>query len=149
MPVIGVQAFYFENFPIDLLDYFDIPESRTGGIKTGGMDASEFEQLLSSIKEKGLINPIIVEDDNTYRKVALGNNRCVAMKELGYSTIKTIYCTKNSKQPPVAGGKGIPADKVDATLRVIHPGDDKYTDCPYLKNLRRHPQSTEPADWAK
>lgn len=149
MRINAVQAFYFDDFPIDMLDYFDIPESKTGGVKTGGMGASEFERLVSSIKEKGLVNPIIVEDDNTSRKVQLGNNRCVAMKQLGYDTIKTIYCTKNGKSPPMAGGKSIPADKVDATLRVIHPGDNKYTGCNYLTNLRRHPQSTEPADWAK
>jgi hypothetical protein len=149
MRINGVQAFYFDDFPIELLDYFDIPESRTGGVKTGGMGPKEFEKLCASIKEKGLINPVIVEDDNTFRKVQLGNNRCIAMKQLGYDTIKAIYCTKNGNGPPVAGGKAIPADKVDATLRVIHPGDQKYLTCPYLKHLRRHPQSKEPADWAK
>ena len=104
MPINGVQAWYFEEFPIDLLDYFDVPESRTGGVKTGGMSAEAFQELLDSIKEKGLINPVIAENDNTRTLVQLGNNRCVAMKQLGYDTIKTVYCTKNSVLPPVKGG---------------------------------------------
>lgn len=149
MPINGVQAWYFENFPIDLLDYFDIPKSKTGGVKTGGMSAKAFQKLLDSIKENGLVNPVIAENNNTRVVVQLGNNRCVAMKHLGHDTIKTVYCTKNGVRPPVGGGYPIPADKVDATMKVIHPGDTKYITCPYLKNLRRHPQSKEPAEWAK
>jgi hypothetical protein len=149
MPINTVQAWYFDNFPINLLDYFDIPENRTGGVKTGGMQPHRFQALKESIEQEGLINPVIVEYDNTRAKVQLGNNRCIAMLQLGHDTIKTIYCTKNGVLPPVPGGKPIPADKVDATMRVIHPGDTKYIRLPYLRNLRRHVQSDQPADWAK
>lgn len=149
MPINGVQAFYFEEFPIDELNYFDVPPEKTGGVKTGGMSAKAFQKLLDSIKEEGLINPVIAENDNSKTKVQLGNNRCVAMKKLGYNTIKTVYCTKNGNKPPHPGGKPIPADRVDATMRIIHPGDTKYITCPYLRNLRRHYQSKEPAEWAK
>lgn len=149
MPVNGVQAWYFEAFPIELLDYFDIPESRTGGVKTGGMSPKKFQALKDSIQQEGLINPVIVENDNFRARVQLGNNRCIAMMQLGHDTIKAVYCTKNNNLPPVKGGKPIPADKVDATMRIIHPGDTKYIRLPYLRNLRRHIQSDEPADWAK
>lgn len=149
MRINAVQAWYFEDFPIELLDYFDIPESRTGGVKTGGMSPKKFQALKDSIQDKGLINPVIAENNNTRTVVQLGNNRCIAMLQLGYDTIKTVYCTKNGNPPPVAGGLPIPADKVDATMRVIHPGDKKYIRCPYLRNLRRHYQSDEPAEWAK
>jgi hypothetical protein len=148
MPINGLQAFYYEAVPIDELDYFDIPEQRTGGVKTGGMQPKAFAALVESIKQNGLTNPVLVEVDVNNKKVQLGNNRCVAMKTLGYDSIKAVVITKNGIKAPFPNAKPIPPQNFDATMRVVHPGDEKYITCPYVRNLRgSFRQEKEPAEW--
>ena len=136
MPVNALRAFYYESFPIELLTYFDIPESRTGGVKSGGMGKRQFEQLVDSIKEKGLINPVFVEDDNVCLRVQLGHNRIQAMKQLGHDHIKAVVVTKGGKGPPAPGSEAIPLHKFEAVMKRVHPGDTKYHGCSYARNIR-------------
>lgn len=136
MRLLALRAFYYESFPIELLTYFDIPESRTGGVKTGGMGAKQFEQLVVNIEEKGLINPVFVEDDNVCLRVQLGHNRIQAMKQLGHDTIKAVVVTKGGKPAPAAGAEDIPLHKFEAVMKRIHPGDTKYHGCSYARNIR-------------
>jgi hypothetical protein len=136
MRLISLRAFYYEAFPIEELTYFDIPESRTGGVKSGGMDKEEFEGLVASIKEKGMINPVYVEDDNLCLRVQLGNNRVIAMKQLGYTTVKAVIITKGGKGAPAPGAQDIPLHKFNAFMERVHPGDTKYLACSYARNIR-------------
>ena len=137
MPTNSLRAFYYEAFPIELLNYFDIPESRTGGIKTGGMGKEAFESLVSSIEKNGMINPVYAEDDNVSLKVQLGSNRIVAMKQLGHETVRAVIITKGGKGAPAPGSVGIPLHKFDAFMARVHPGDNKWQQCPYVRNIQR------------
>lgn len=138
MRLSGLRAFYFEAFPIDKLSPYDIPVSRTGGVKTGGMGAKEFQKLTSSIAEKGLINPVIVEDDNTKLKVAMGNNRVWAIKTLGGTHIKAIVITKNNNPAPEPGDEEIPLKYFEDKMKTLHPGDMTWKHSPYARQIRRH-----------
>lgn len=138
MAANALRAFYYESFPIKELTYFDVPESRTGGVKTGGMGAQQFSKLVNSIATEGLINPVFVEDDNVCLRVQLGNNRIVAMKQLGHENIKAVIITKGGKGPPSGGYvEHIPLHKFDAFMKRVHPGDTKYTACSYARNIRK------------
>ena len=119
-----------------MLTYFDFPESKTDGVKSGGMKKEEFEKLVVSIKENGLTNPVFVEDDNVCLRVQLGNNRIHAMKQLGHDHIKAVVVTKGGKDAPAAGAQDIPLHKFEAFMSRVHPGDTKYRDCPYARNIR-------------
>lgn len=136
MRLLALRAFYYESFPIEMLTYFDPPESRTGGVKSGGMGKKQFEQLVVSIKEKGLTNPVFVEDDNVHLRVQLGNNRIHAMKQLGHDHIKAVVVTKGGKGAPAPGAQAIPLHKFEAFMKRVHPGDMKYHGCPYARNIR-------------
>lgn len=144
MRINGVCVYYYESFPIEKLDYFDIPPERTGGHRTGGMGVKEFNQLVESIKTEGLINPVIVEDNNTSLKVQLGNNRCMAMKELGYDTIKAVVSTKNSNPAPEPGAMPIPVQHVDYWMKELHPGDEKWIKTAYLRQVRSSFRQVDP-----
>ena len=136
MRLNSLRAFYYESFPIEELTYFDIPESRTGGVKSGGMGKQQFEKLVASIKEKGMINPVYAEDDNVCLRVQLGNNRIMAMKQLGHTTVKAVIITKGGKGAPAPGAEAIPLHKFTAFMKRVHPGDSKYTACSYARNIR-------------
>lgn len=145
MPANGLQVFFYESFPIECLDFIHV--SISGG-SPGGMPEEEFDRLVKSIKTQGLINPILVEDDNTRLKVQLGNNRIWARKKLGHDTIKTILITKNSKPAPLPGFLPIPLHQFDATMAIIHPGDKLYEKSPYVRNIRgAFRQTNDPAEW--
>ena len=123
----NLKAWWYEALQIDLLDPFDVPEEKTGGIKTGGMKPAEWEPFFASVKKHGLINPIIVEDDNTSFKVAIGNNRVWAMKALGETTIKAIVITRSKVQSQMPeGGVFIPPQIFVHHLSKVHPGDDTW-----------------------
>ena len=147
MPINGLRAFSYEAFPIEKLDYFDIPVSRTGGRKTGGMSPKKFDELLENIRTNGLINPVIVEDDNTSLKVALGNNRIIAMKELGHDHIKALVITKNCNPAPAKGFVDIPPQYLECRMKKLHPGDDKWAQTRYCRQMRTSfRQQEEPTD---
>ena len=137
MRLNSLRAFYYESFPIKELCYFDVPESRTGGIKTGGMDKRQFEELVASLEEKGMINPVYVEgsDHNRNLQVQLGNNRIVGMKQLGHTTVRAVVVTKGGLGPPADGAEEIPLHKFNAFMERVHPGDTKYLACPYARNI--------------
>jgi len=135
MPINGLRPFYYERFPIAMLDYFDVPTKRTGGIKTGGMGAEEFTSLVESIKTNGLINPIIVEDNNTSLKVQLGNNRIWALLALGETHVKAIVITKNCKGAPYPGAEEIPIQYFESRVMQLHPGDETWRKSYYAKLL--------------
>lgn len=136
MRLLALRAFYYESFPIEKLTYFDVPTSRTGGTKTGGMGAKQFKQLVGSIEEKGLINPVFVEDDNVHLRVQLGHNRVQAMLQLGHDNIRAVVITKGGKGPPAPGAEDIPLHKFEAVMKRLHPGDTKYHGCSYARNIR-------------
>ena len=136
MAINSLRAFYYESFPIEQLTYFDIPTSRTEGVKTGGMGAEEFQQLVDNISEHGMINPVYVEDDNVCLRVQLGNNRVIAMKQLGHGNVRAVIITKGGKGPPAPGSEPIPLHKFDAVMERVHPGDTKYRACRYARNIR-------------
>lgn len=145
MPVNGLQVFFYENFPIERLSFISLSISSGS---PGGMPEEEFSRLVKSIRDQGLINPILVEDDNTRLKVQLGNNRIWAVKNLGHDTIKTILITKNSKPAPLPNFFPIPLHQFDATMAIIHPGDKLYEKSPYVRNIRgAFRQVNEPAIW--
>lgn len=137
MPINSLRAFYYESFPIEKLTYFDVPESRTGGVKSGGMAKQQFDKLVASIESEGMINPVFVEDDNVCLRVQLGNNRVMAMKQLGHDNVRAVVVTKGGKGPPAPGAEHIPLHKFDAVMKRIHPGDTKYRGCSYARNIRK------------
>lgn len=49
-----------------------------------------YKQVLESIKEKGLINPLTVVMDNDKYKVCIGNNRYLACEELKIEYVDII-----------------------------------------------------------
>ena len=116
----GFSAYYFDSFPVDKLNAFDIPEKE--GVKTGGMSAENFKELVASIEEKGLINPIIVERAN-HMTVAIGNNRVWALRQLGETNAKIVLFAKASRAVP-EGGEHIPNKHLEARMAQIHPGDE-------------------------
>jgi hypothetical protein len=147
MPANGLQAFFHPNCPIERLAYFKIPID--GDTQTGGMPEEQFKKLVASIKKEGLINPILIEDDNFKLKVQLGNNRIWAVKHLGKETIKAIVITKNSKPCPIPNALPIPLHQFKATMELLHPGDKLYEKSPYVKNiLGAFRQIDTPANWA-
>jgi hypothetical protein len=128
----GFNAFYFESFPVDKLNAFDIPEKE--GVKTGGMSAKSFLALVKSIEENGLINPIIVERAN-HMTVAIGNNRVWALRHLGISHAKIVLFAKPVGVPE--GGELIPNNHLEARMAQLHPGDDSWIHSQIARWIRR------------
>jgi ParB-like chromosome segregation protein Spo0J len=59
-----------------------------------------YKNVLDSIKEKGLINPLtVVVDNNNRYKVCIGNNRYLACKELGIEEVNVVI--SESEEPEV------------------------------------------------
>ena len=121
----NLKAWWYESFPIELLSPFDIPESKTNGVKTGGMKEKEWIPLINSLKEEGMVNPIIVEDNNSEFKVAIGNNRVWAMKSFGDTTIKAIVITRGRTNIP-PGGIHIPKNIFVHQMKLLHPKDETW-----------------------
>lgn len=136
MALNNLKAWWYEAIPIELLDPFDVPEEKTGGIKTGGMKANEWDPLIKSLKKDGMINPIMVEDDNVSFKVAIGNNRVWGMKSLGETTIKAIVMTRGREahsMPP--GGTLIPNNFFLCQMNKLHPGDETWKKSRYASKI--------------
>jgi len=79
-----------EKIPIEYLEVSK-QNVRTDLISEIGDDESTIEELASSIKEHGLINPISVRKrrENKY-DIFAGQRRYLAMKRLGWKTIPCI-----------------------------------------------------------
>lgn len=118
----GYAAFYYEAFPIDKLTRVKFPPIE--GIQTGGMKLDEFLALKENIREKGLINPIIVENDHRFR-IAMGYNRVEVMQQLGYTHIKAVVLVRGIMvmQP---GHEGISNRFFEERMAVLHPGDETW-----------------------
>jgi len=99
----GYAAFYYEAFPIDKLTRVKFPP--IDGVQTGGMKLNEFLTLKENIKEVGMINPIIIENDYRFR-IAMGYNRVEVMQQLGNTHIKAIVLVRGIMHM-LPGHKGI------------------------------------------
>ena len=72
-------------------------------LRNRGLEAKPFNQkqstlyknVLQSIKENGLINPLTVVADGNKYKVCLGNNRYLACKELDIKEVNVIIVTND------------------------------------------------------
>jgi len=126
------KAYYYESLPMDILDAFDVPKK--DGVKTGGMSAKKFLQLVESIRNKGLLNPIIVEHGKRLT-VAMGNNRIWAMKHLGHTHIPVVLFAKAATRPN--GGELIPTKFLESRMKVLHPGDNTWIHSQAARMLRK------------
>ena len=134
----NLKSWWYEALPMDLLDPFDVPEERTAGVKTGGMQPKEWDPFIQSIKEEGMVNPIMVEDNNTSFKVAIGNNRFWAMKALGETTIKAVVMTRGktaTQMPP--GYTVIPNNLFVYQMGKLHPKDETWKKSLYAQKISR------------
>ncbi|MEE9581016.1 MAG: ParB/Srx family N-terminal domain-containing protein [Nitrosomonadaceae bacterium] len=94
------------------------------GTKTGGMGRNKFLELKESIKNDGLTNPIIIEQDQNFR-IAMGHNRVEAMEQLGHTHIKAVLLVQGIMiMHP--GHKGIPNRFFEERMHSLHPGDDTW-----------------------
>lgn len=128
----GYNAYYYESLPMDILSAFDIPEK--DGVKTGGMPADTFLSLVESIKNKGLLNPIIVEHGERLT-VAIGNNRVWAMKHLGHTHIPVVLFARETTRPD--GGELILTKFLESRMKELHPGDDTWMKSQAARMLRK------------
>ena len=113
-------------------------QKRTGGVKTGGMQADEWDPLLKSLREEGMVNPIMVEDDNTSFKVAIGNNRVWGMKALGETTIKAVVMTRGKQEQNMpSGGIPIPNNLFVYQMGILHPRDDTWKKSRYAAKISK------------
>ena len=138
MSLSNLKAWWYESIPIDLLETFDVPADKTGGVKTGGMKPDEWDPLIQSLKEEGMVNPIMVEDDNTSFKVAIGNNRVWGMKALGETTIKAVVMTRGKQEinmPP--GGIPIPNHLFAYQMGKLHPRDETWKKSIYATKITK------------
>ncbi len=58
-----------------------------------------YKNVLKSIREQGLINPLTVVADGDRYKVCIGNNRYLACKELGIEEVNIVI--SESEEPKV------------------------------------------------
>jgi len=77
------------------MDLINISSFNTRKDLAAGTEDTSLDDLANSIKEKGLLNPIMVQrkDDGTYELIA-GQRRFLACKNLGWETIPAIIREK-------------------------------------------------------
>lgn len=122
------RVYYFEALPITRLQALDFNHMHFGEAKTGGMPLEEFSALKNSIEKEGLINPIVIEVDsgNPPRfRIAMGNNRVEAYKQLGHDTIKALVLVKGHNKPFEGLGEfdEIQQPDLEEFMSQVHPGD--------------------------
>ena len=118
----GYAAYYYEAFPMDKLVRWKLPTY--GDLKTGGMGRKEFMALKESIENDGLINPIIIEQDQRFR-IALGHNRVEVMYQLGRTHIKAVLLVKGIKIM-LPEKRSIPNRFFVEQMKTLHPGDETW-----------------------
>ena len=118
----GYAAYYYEAFPMDKLVRWKAPTY--ADLKTGGMGRKEFLALKESIENDGLINPIIIEQDQQFR-IAIGHNRVEAMYQLGHTHIKAVLLVKGGKHM-LPGKIGIPNRFFVEQMKSLQPGDETW-----------------------
>ena len=138
----GYAAYYYDAFPIEKLTRHKQPTFKD--VKTGGMSPVNFLKLKESIKDEGLINPIIIEQDQRFR-IAMGHNRVEAMHQLGHTHIKAVLLVRGimAMQP---GHENIPNRFFEERMGSLHPGDETWRASQWSKRvLRSCPQEVEAA----
>ena len=118
----GYAAFYYDAFPIEKLTRVSFP--LIDGIQTGGMKLDEFLTLKENIKDVGLINPIIIENDHRFR-IAMGYNRVEVMQQLGNTHIKAIVLVQGITHM-LPGHEGISNRFFEERMAQLHPGDETW-----------------------
>ena len=118
----GYAAYYYEAFPIEKLTRVSFPP--IDGIQTGGMKLNEFLTLRENIKDVGLTNPIIIENDQRFR-IAMGYNRVEVMQQLGNTHIKAVVLVNGIKHM-LPGHEGIPNRYFEERMAALHPSDETW-----------------------
>ncbi len=59
-------------------------------------ELGNIEELMASIKEKGILQPIIVREKNGRYEIIAGERRCIAAKNVGLKDIPLLHCLKHS-----------------------------------------------------
>ncbi len=125
------RAYYFEELPIARLQTLDFSHMHFGETKTGGMPLEEFLALKDDIRQRGLINPIVVEVDSGTPprfRIAMGNNRVEACSQLGWETIKALVIVKGYNLPFEHLGEytHIKHPDLETFMADKHPGDELW-----------------------
>lgn len=129
----GYAAYYYEAFPIEKLTRIDFPS--INGIQTGGMKLNEFLTLKENIKEVGLTNPIIIEQDQRFR-IAMGYNRVEVMEQLGYTHIKAVLLVQGIMSM-LPGHISIPNRFFEERMKTLHPSDDTWRKSQWITRVLR------------
>jgi hypothetical protein len=124
------RAYFHNSLCLDDVEVFDVPEKE--GIKTGGMSKEKFLELVSSIEEKGLINPLVVEKRKVM-KVQVGNNRVWALRQLGHTHAPAVIFARQFEAP--ANAQLIPSRFLESKMKKLHPGDNTWKITPVAKRL--------------
>ena len=92
----------------------------------------ELEKLKTSIKEFGYVDPIIVNQHNNH--IVGGNQRYLALKELGYNEVEVLYINEPNIQKEKAMNLALnkisgdwDQDKLDIILEEIQLSDIDIT----------------------
>jgi hypothetical protein len=122
------KPYYYDAFPIEKLRLLDFSHMHFDGLKTGGMKEEEFLSLRDNIEKNGLINPIVVEvDSGPVYRIAMGNNRVEALKQLGHTHVKALvlFCYT---QPSEELGPCLQVNDSDleSFMSIKHPGDETW-----------------------
>lgn len=122
------KPYYYDAFPIEKLRLLDFSHMHFDELKTGGMKKDEFLNLKDNIEKNGLINPIVVEvDSGPVYRIAMGNNRVEAMKQLGYTEIKALVLFCYTHPPEELGPcLQINDNDLETFMAIKHPGDETW-----------------------
>ena len=94
----------FTKVPFNKIEYITRPEF------IDGTEQKFYDELKKSVQEKGLLDPLFLNNTNGHLKTIIGNNRMVICKELG---IKIIPCviTQIGNKKHFLKGKLLTTDK--------------------------------------
>ena len=89
----GIKAYHFKEKPVKIIDQYRLLKLNEIELKYDNprtiFDDEEMDELISSVKESGVLNPIWCSvEDNTYYLIA-GERRLRASKSVGLSEIPT------------------------------------------------------------
>lgn len=136
---------YFEKFPIKKLQRLNFSHMYCDDIKTGGMDKDAFLSLRDDIKERGLLNPIIVEVDAGHPpryRIAMGNNRVEVVEQLGEEFVKALVFFKSIEPPPDLGEYTKILDtELETFMEEAHPTDETWKKSGWAERLLRFIES--------
>ena len=150
-----MEVRYYETLPLSLFKWrtttyknyrAGLGHPKLGDVTTGVMSVEHFLELKEDIRDKGCINPLIVEFNDEW-VIRTGNNRAEAMKQLGTTHAGAILIARPSAPWP-GGGRKIEPFELAFFMRKIWKGvltedhttyDGKaYKDCKVLMELLAH-----------